>query len=75
MKCCMKCDRKGNVFPTGQCVDPYDIDSECPLSSCNKRLIDVDEPMYVDSPSLFEPRSTVDFLGIKFVNYILDDDI
>ena len=40
MKCCLNCDIKGNLFPTGQCVDPFHIDFECPLTNCKRPIGD-----------------------------------
>lgn len=70
MKCCMKCDQVGKLFPTGLCVDPYDIDSECPLSNCNERLIAVDSPIYADSHRQFARPISIDPSGTTFANDI-----
>ena len=39
MSCCKKCDTKGNVYPTGQCVGADDIDSDCPIDNCKNNTL------------------------------------
>ena len=34
MSCCEKCDKKGNLYPTGQCVNQDEVDATCPLDDC-----------------------------------------
>ena len=39
MSCCKKCDTKGNVYPTGQCVDTDNIDSDCLIDHCENNTL------------------------------------
>ena len=39
MSCCKKCDNKGNVYPTGQCVGTDDIDSDCLVDHCKNNTL------------------------------------
>ena len=34
----MKCDTKGNVYPTGKCIDISDINLECPKNNCKTSI-------------------------------------
>ena len=36
----MKCDTKGNVYPTGKCIDISDMDSGCPKNNCKTSIYD-----------------------------------
>ena len=40
MMCCMNCDRKGNMYPTGQCVEAHDVFSGCPIIHCKNSIRD-----------------------------------
>ena len=33
----MKCDKKGNLYPTGQCVNHDEGNATCPLDNCRNQ--------------------------------------
>ena len=61
----MQCDRRGNKVPTGQCLDPFDIDSDCPISFCNEIPSDGDPPMFINS------RSSLDSQGLSGMKFYI----
>ena len=66
MMCCMNCDRKGNMYPTGQCVEAHDVFSGCPIIHCKNSIQDEQLVKY-DSSREFQqekarnmnPRTTI----------------